>query len=114
VGSGDAQRIPDRVSILRFRQLLNIHNRTAEGRSIKNLTVVDDATHEAMAIVPERALCGNQIVRILEQLSTTRGVLKEIRTDNRKEFCSRALLTWAHARGVLLFLIEPGKSNQNT
>lgn len=35
-----------------------VFDRTAEGRSIKNLTVVDDATHEAVAIVPERALGG--------------------------------------------------------
>lgn len=90
-----------------------VFDRTAEGRSIKNLTVVDDATHEAVAIVPERALGGNQLVRILEQLSTTRGLPKAIRTDNGKEFCSRAMLTWAHARGVQLFLIEPGKPNQN-
>ena len=33
-----------------------VFDRTAEGRVIKNLTVVDDATHEAVAIVPERAL----------------------------------------------------------
>ena len=43
-----------------------VFDRTAEGRSIKSLTVVDDATHEAVAIVPERALGGNQLVRILE------------------------------------------------
>lgn len=30
-----------------------VFDRTAEGCSIKNLTVVDDATHEAVAIVPE-------------------------------------------------------------
>jgi putative transposase len=36
-----------------------------------------------------------------------------IRTDNGKEFCGRVMLTWAHARGVRLFLIEPGKPNQN-
>lgn len=88
-----------------------VFDRTAEGRSIKNLTVVDDATHEAVAIVPERALCGNQLVRILEQLAGTRGLPKAIRTDNGKEFCSRAMLTWAHTRGVQLFLIEPGKPN---
>ena len=35
-----------------------VFDRTAEGRSIKNLTVVDDATHEAVASVPERALGG--------------------------------------------------------
>lgn len=90
-----------------------VFDRTAEGRSIKNLTVVDDATHEAVAIAPERALGGNQLVRILEQLAKTRGLPKAIRTDNGKEFCSRAMLTWAHARGVQLFLIEPGKPNQN-
>ncbi len=90
-----------------------VFDRTAEGRSIKNLTVVDDATHEAVAIVAERALGGHQLVRILEQLALTRGLPKAIRTDNGKEFCSRAMLTWAHARGVQLFLIEPGKPNQN-
>jgi len=35
-----------------------VFDRTAEGRSIKNLTVVDDTPHEAVAIVPERALGG--------------------------------------------------------
>ena len=90
-----------------------VFDRTAEGRVIKNLTVVDDATHEAVAIVPERAIGGQQLARILDQLAKTRGLPKAIRTDNGKEFCSRALLTWAHARGVQLFLIEPGKPNQN-
>lgn len=90
-----------------------VFDRTAEGRVIKNLTVVDDATHEAVAIVPERAMGGQQLAHILDQLAQTRGLPKAIRTDNGKEFCSRAMLTWAHARGVQLFLIEPGKPNQN-
>lgn len=90
-----------------------VFDRTAEGRSIKSLTIVDDATHEAVAIVPERAMGGQQLVRILEQLALTRGLPQAIRTDNGKEFCSRAMLTWAHARNVKLFLIEPGKPNQN-
>ncbi len=90
-----------------------VFDRTAEGRVIKNLTIVDDATHEAVAIVAERAIGGNQLVRLLDQLAKTRGLPKAIRTDNGKEFCSRAMLTWAHARGVQLFLIEPGKPNQN-
>ena len=90
-----------------------VFDRTAEGRSIKSLTIVDDATHEAVAIVPERAMGGQQLTRILDQLAKIRGLPKAIRTDNGKEFCSRAMLTWAHARGVQLFLIEPGKPNQN-
>lgn len=90
-----------------------VFDSTAEGRSIKNLTMVDDATYEAVAIVPERAMGGNQLERISEQLASTRGLPKAIRTDNGKEFCSQAMLTWAHAQGVQLFLIELGKPNQN-
>jgi len=90
-----------------------VFDRTAEGRVIKNLTVVDDATHEAVAIVAERTMGGNHLVRVLEQLVKTRGLPKAIRTDNGKEFCSRAMLMWAHTRGVQLLLIEPGKPNQN-
>ncbi|VVE63221.1 IS3 family transposase [Pandoraea captiosa] len=35
-----------------------VFDRTVEGRVIKNLTVVDGATHEAVAIVPERTFNG--------------------------------------------------------
>jgi len=47
------------------------------------------------------------------RLVMSRCLPKAIRTDNGKEFCGRAMLTWAHPRGVQLFLIEPGKPNQN-
>jgi putative transposase len=90
-----------------------VFDRTAEGRVIKCLTIVDDATHESVAIVPERAIGGNPLTRILDQLRVTRGLSQVIRTDNGKEFCGRAMLTWAHERGVTLRLIEPGKPNQN-
>jgi putative transposase len=90
-----------------------VFDRTAEGRVIKCLTIVDDATHESVAIVPERAIGGNPLTRILDQLRVTRGLPQVIRTDNGKEFCGRAMLTWAHERGVTLRLIEPGKPNQN-
>lgn len=90
-----------------------VFDRTAEGRVIKCLTVVDDATHEAVAVVPERAIGGHALTRILDRLAVQRGLPQAIRTDNGKEFCGRAMLTWAHGRGVRLFLIQPGKPNQN-
>ena len=90
-----------------------VFDRTAEGRVIKNLTVVDDATHEAVAILPERAIGGQTLTRILDRVAAHRGLPQAIRTDNGKEFCGHAMLTWAHTRGVKLFLIEPGKPNQN-
>jgi transposase InsO family protein len=64
-----------------------VFDRTAEGRVIKCLTIVDDATHEAVAIEVERAISGHMLTRVLDRL--------------------------AHERGVQLRLIEPGKPNQN-
>ena len=90
-----------------------VFDRTAEGRVIKCLTVVDDATYEAVAVIPERAIGGNALTRMLDEVARGRGLPKAIRTDNGKEFCGKAMLVWAHARGIRLFLIEPGKPNQN-
>ena len=90
-----------------------VFDRSADGRVIKSLTIVDDATHESVAIVPERAIGGLAVTRILDSLSGSRGLPRVIRSDNGKEFCGRAMLTWAHQRAVSLRLIEPGKPNQN-
>lgn len=90
-----------------------VFDRTAEGRVVKCLTIVDDATHEALAVEVERAISGHGVVRVLERLALSRGLPKIIRTDNGKEFCGKTMLEWAHTRGVLLRLIEPGKPNQN-
>ena len=80
---------------------------------LKCLTIVDDATHEAVAIEVERAISGHGVIRVLERLAVSRGLPRVIRTDNGKEFCSKAMVTWAHERGIGLCLIEPEKPNQN-
>ena len=90
-----------------------VFDRTADGRVIKALTVVDDATHEAVTIVPDTAISGAYLTRILDRLKHERSLPKVIRTDNGKEFCGRAMLQWAYQQGVVLRLIEPGKPNQN-
>jgi len=90
-----------------------VFDRTADGRVLKCLTIVDDATTEAVAVVPARALGGLPVTRVLEALASTRGLPQVLRTDNGLEFCGRAMLTWAHTRGVTLRLIEPGKPTQN-
>lgn len=90
-----------------------VFDRVAGGRVIKSLTIVDDATHEAVAIVPAHQISGHHVVRILERICSTRGYPQVIRTDNGKEFCGKAMLSWAYDRRVTLRLIEPGKPNQN-
>ncbi|OWB16593.1 transposase, partial [Xanthomonas oryzae pv. oryzicola] len=54
--------------------------RTAEGRAIKCLVIVDDATHEVVAIEVERAISGHGVARVLDRLAHSRGLPKMIRT----------------------------------
>jgi putative transposase len=67
-----------------------VFDRSADGRVINCLTIVDDATHESVAIVPERAIDGTMLTRILDRLQITRELPKVIRTDNGKHFYGRA------------------------
>jgi putative transposase len=50
-----------------------VFDRTAEGRVIKCLTVVDDATHEAVVIEAERAISGMGVTRVMDRLAISRG-----------------------------------------
>ena len=110
---GDRQPLLRPVAANEVWSMDFVFDRTAEGRVVKCLTIVDDATHESVAIEVERAISGHGVVRVMERLALSRGLPRIIRTDNGKEFCGKAMLEWAHRKGVLLRLIEPGKPNQN-
>lgn len=90
-----------------------VFDRVASGRAIKCLVIVDDATHESVAIVVEHSIGGEHLTRLLDGICARRGKPAVIRSDNGKEFTGKAMLTWAHRNGVALRLIEPGKPNQN-
>lgn len=90
-----------------------IFDRISNGRQLKILGIVDDATTECVAVHAEHALGGDHLVRILDRICQHRGYPDVIRTDNGMEFTGRAMLEWAHRNNVKLRLIEPGKPNQN-
>jgi len=90
-----------------------VFDRVASGRTLKCLVITDDATHEAVAIVPEHTIGGDHLTRILDGICSQRGKPVVIRSDNGPEFTGKAMLTWAHRHGIALRLIEPGKPNQN-
>src|SRR3954454_21108159 len=60
-----------------------VFDRTAEGRVLKCLTIVDDATTEAVAIVAARALGGLPLTRVLDDLAVTRGLPRVLRDGQR-------------------------------
>ena len=90
-----------------------VFDRVATGRLIKCLVVVDDVTHEAVAIAPEHSIGGDHLTRLIDAICAQRGNPSILRSDNGKEFTGKAMLNWAHQNGVALKLIEPGKPNQN-
>ena len=68
---------------------------------LKCLTIVDDATTEAVAVVPARAPGGGAVTRVLEALAMSHGRPQVLRTDNGPEFCRRTMLTWAPRSALL-------------
>ena len=87
-----------------------VFDRVAGGRSIKCLVIVDDATHEAVAIVPEHAHWRRALTRLLDQLRAQRGKPAVIRTDNGMEFTGKAMLNWAYRNGVALAADRTGQA----
>lgn len=57
-----------------------VFDRTADGRVLKCLAIVDDATTEAVATVPARSLSGLGVIRILDRLALERGLPLVLRT----------------------------------
>lgn len=66
-----------------------IFDRTADGRVIKCLVIVDDASHEGVAIEVERAISGHGVSRVLDRLALSRGLPKVIRTITARNSAAR-------------------------
>jgi putative transposase len=73
----------------------------ADGRRFRTLNIVDEFTRECVAIEVDTSITGLRVVRVLEQLSRTRGLPAEIVVDNGTEFTSRALLSWVSEQSDL-------------
>jgi transposase InsO family protein len=64
-----------------------VFDRIADGRVLKCLAIVEDATSEAVATVPARSIGGLTVTRVLDRLAIERGLPAVLRTDNALEFC---------------------------
>ena len=90
-----------------------VHDAVAGGRTFRCLTMIDDFTRECVALEVDTSLPGERVARVLDELSITRDLPKEIVSDNGPEFTGRVLDVWAYTRGVALRFIDPGKPVQN-
>jgi putative transposase len=85
----------------------------ANGRRIRALTVIDEATRESLAIEVDTSLTGVRVVGVLNRIAFFRGYPSEILTDNGPEFISHALSEWTYEKNIQHLFIEPGKPVQN-
>ena len=90
-----------------------VHDTLASGRRIRALTIVDDYTHEALAIEVDTSLSGERVTRVLRMLGDIRGLPKTLVLDNGTELTSLVMLRWAADHRVRLHHIAPGKPTQN-
>lgn len=90
-----------------------MHDRLANGRQFRALTIGDDFTRECLALEIAHFLGSADVIRVFEALAFERGLPKTIRFDNGSEFTSHKMLRWAAEHNVELHFIQPGKPTQN-
>ncbi len=85
-----------------------------DGRRFRALTVVDNYSRECLEIEVGQSLKGEDVVRVMERIKLTRGVVpRRIKVDNGSEFISKALDKWAYENGVALDFSRLGKPTDN-
>ena len=90
-----------------------VHDRLANGRSLRLLTVHDDYTRECLWIEADTSLSGPRVTRVLDYVAELRGRPASLITDNGPEFAGLALERWSHDRQVTHRFITSGKPSQN-
>lgn len=85
----------------------------ANGQQLKCLTVVDEFTHECLAIDVAGSIRSRRVIDILARLISLHGAPAYLRSDNGPEFVSNALLKWMIDNRIDTALIDPGKPWQN-
>ncbi len=87
--------------------------RTHDGRPLKLLTVVDEYSHECLAIRVERRMTSHDVLWVLADLFLEYGIPEHIRSDNGPEFVAKAVRQWLAELGVKTLFIEPGSPWEN-
>jgi putative transposase len=85
----------------------------ASGHTLKCLTLVDEWTHECLAIDVAGGIRSGRVIEVLTQIVSVHGAPRYLRSDNGPEFVAAAILRWLADAGIDTALIDPGKPWQN-
>ena len=90
-----------------------VFDRTAEGRPLRILAIVDEYTRECLSLDVARRLRSDDVLARLAQLFVERGPPTYLRSDNGPEFTATAVRDWLHRVGVTTLFIAPGSPWEN-
>ena len=90
-----------------------VEDRTHDGRRYRMLNVLDEFTHECLAIRVARRLKAIDVIDVLSDLFILRGIPVHIRSDNGPEFVAEAVREWIRAVGAKTAYIERGSPWEN-
>ena len=90
-----------------------VEDRTHEGRKYRMLNIVDEFTHECLAIRIARKLKSTDVIDVLSDLFILRGVPGHVRSDNGPEFVAKAVQEWIATVGAKTAYIAPGSPWEN-
>ena len=90
-----------------------VEDRTHDGRKYRMLNLIDEFTHECLAIRVARKLKATDVIDVLSDLFILRGVPGHIRSDNGPEFVAKAVQAWITAVGANTAYITPGSPWEN-
>ena len=90
-----------------------VEDRTHDGRKFRLLNVIDEFSHECLAIRVDRKLKAIDVIDVLSDLFILRGVPGHIRSDNGPEFVAKAVQKWITAVGAKTAYIERGSPWEN-
>jgi putative transposase len=85
-----------------------VEDRTHDGRRYRMLNVIDEFTHECLAIRVARKLKAIDVIDVLSDLFILRGGPGHIRSDNGPEFVAEAVQAWITAVGAKTAYIARG------
>ena len=90
-----------------------VAERTADGRAVRLLNIIDEYTRECLSIRVGRHLTSEDVLDELSSLFITRGIPEHIRSDNGSEFTAKAVRKWLSDLDVKTLYIEPGSPWEN-
>jgi transposase InsO family protein len=90
-----------------------VEDRTHNGRKYRMLNLIDEFTHECLAIRVDRKLKSTDVIDLLSDQFILRGVPEHIRSDNGPEFVAKAVQDWVRAVGTKTAYIERGSPWEN-